>query len=33
VLFSGLHLYKPNKFPYPCGEFILYFGTVSAILA
>ncbi len=33
VLFSGIHLYKPNKFPYPCGEFILYFGTLAAILA
>lgn len=33
VLFAGFHLFKPNKFSYPCGEFILYFATVSAILA
>lgn len=33
VLFSALRLYKPQKFPYPCGEFLLYFATLSAILA
>ena len=33
VLFSGLRLYKPQKFIYPCGEYILYFATLSAILA
>ena len=33
VLFSALRLYKPDKFVYPCGEIILYFATVSAILA
>jgi len=33
VLFSGLRLLKPEKFIFPCGEFILYFATFSAILA
>lgn len=33
VLLDALHLYKPKKFPYPCGEVLLYFATLSAILA
>lgn len=33
VLFSFLRLFKPDKFIYPCGEFLLYFATISAILA
>lgn len=33
VLFSAARFYKPQKFPYPCGEYILYFATLSAILA
>lgn len=33
VLFAALRLYKPNKFVFPCGEYILYFATASAILA
>lgn len=33
VLFAAFRLFKPNKFTYPCGEYILYFATVSAILA
>lgn len=33
VLFAALRLYKPNKFAFPCGEYILYFATASAILA
>ncbi|MDD3038296.1 DUF2231 domain-containing protein [Bacteroides sp.] len=33
VLFAALRLFKPNKFAYPCGEYILYFATLSAILA
>lgn len=33
VLFAGLRLFKPTKFPFPCGEFLLYFATLSAILA
>lgn len=33
VLFAALRLYKPNKFAYPCGEYMLYFATLSAILA
>lgn len=33
VLFAALRLYKPEKFTHPCGEFILYFATLSAILA
>lgn len=33
VLLAALQLYKPEKFHYPCGEIILYFATVSAILA
>lgn len=33
VLFAALKLFKPDKFAYPCGEYILYFATVSAILA
>lgn len=33
VLFAALRVYKPDKFVYPCGEFILYFATVAAILA
>lgn len=33
VLFAGLRLFKPTKFSFPCGEFLLYFATLSAILA
>lgn len=33
VLFAALRLFMPTKFTYPCGEYILYFATVSAILA
>lgn len=33
VLFAALRLFKPDKFVYPCGEYILYFAMVSAILA
>ncbi|WP_300704358.1 DUF2231 domain-containing protein [Bacteroides sp.] len=33
VLFAAFRLFKPNKFAYPCGEYILYFATVSAIIA
>lgn len=33
VLLTVIHQYKPTKFPYPCGEIILYFATLSAILA
>lgn len=33
VLFAAVHQFKPEKFPYPCGEIILYFATLSAILA
>lgn len=33
VLFSAFRLFKPAKFMYPCGEIILYFATISAILA
>ncbi len=33
VLMSTLRLWFPNKCHYPCGEFILYFATLSAILS
>lgn len=33
VLFAGLRLFMPTKFSFPCGEFLLYFATLSAILA
>lgn len=33
MLFAALRLFMPTKFTYPCGEYILYFATVSAILA
>lgn len=33
VLFAAFKIFKPNKFTYPCGEYILYFATVSAIFA
>ena len=33
VLLEMLRLYKPDKFRYPCGEIILYFAVLSAILA
>lgn len=33
VLLEGVHLYKPEKFSFPCGEILLYFATLAAILA
>lgn len=33
ILLESLSIYKPNKFHYPCGEILLYFATLSAILA
>lgn len=33
VLLESLFMYKPDKFHYPCGEILLYFATLSAIMA
>lgn len=33
VVLELLSLYKPDRFHYPCGEILLYFATLSAILA
>lgn len=33
MLLESLSMYKPDKFHYPCGEILLYFATLSAILA
>lgn len=33
VVLESLSIYKPDKFHYPCGEILLYFATLSAILA
>lgn len=33
VMLESLSMYKPDKFHYPCGEILLYFATLSAIMA
>lgn len=33
ILLEAVSLYKPGKFNHPCGEILLYFATLSAILA
>lgn len=33
ILLESLSRYRPDKFKYPCGEILLYFATLSAILA
>lgn len=33
VVLESLSMFKPDKFHYPCGEILLYFATLSAILA
>ena len=33
VLLEALNIFRPRFFKYPCGEILLYFATLSAIIA